>query len=207
MAQSDPEQLATELPSSPTGPAGSSGREQRWLAACLLLVVAVSAIALALRHTRSPSSIATLQEVCPASDEAEESCQLPEYASATREAFPTEAEAQVDWILRYHRPAMVLFYSQICRPCMMMEALVQMVRHDYEPAVTFIEVASDDPDNATLVRRMGVGTIPASFFIMPSGDIKRIGGPMKQLDLRAELASLVAAGQALLPSPTGPPAP
>ena len=97
---------------------------------------------------------------------------------------------------------MVLFYSQICRPCMMMEALVQMVRRDYESIVTFIEVASDEPENAALVRRMRVGTIPASFFITTSGDIKHIAGVMKQQDLRAELAALVAAGQAL-PTSTG----
>jgi thiol:disulfide interchange protein len=208
MVQPGAPQLPAQPPPSRAHPAGRSAH-QSWLAACLLLLVAVSAIAVFLRQARSSSNIAALQgEACPASGEiAAESCQLPEDAAATREPFPAQEAAQVDWVLRHHQPAMVLFYSQLCRPCLMMDALVQMVRRDYEPAVIFIQVVSDHPANAALVHRMGVGSIPASFFVTPSGDSKRVIGLMKQLDLRAELAKLAAAGRALLPTPTGPASP
>jgi thiol:disulfide interchange protein len=176
--------------------------------ACLLLLIAASAVAVFLRHSRSSSSSATPQgEACPAPGETAESCQLPAGSAATPEPFPAQAEAQVDWVLRYQQPAMILFYSNLCRPCMMMDALVQMVRRDYEPAVTFIEVVGDHPANAALVHRMGVGSVPASFFLTPAGDSKRVIGLMKQQDLRAELARLAALAPALLPTPTGTPTP
>jgi hypothetical protein len=193
----------------PAYSAGGPAHQRGWLTPCLLLLIALSAVAVLLRQVRSSSSSATLQgETCPAPGEtAAESCLVPEGAAATLEPYPAQAEAQVDWVLRYHQPAMILFYSNLCRPCLMMDALVQMVRRDYEPAVIFIQVVSDHPANAALVHRMGVGSIPASFFVTPSGDSKRVIGLMKQLDLRAELAKLAAAGRALLPTPTGPASP
>jgi len=209
MAQVGPPQSVTEPSGSPGQPAGGQPHHGRWLAACLVLLVAVCAGTAYLRHTHSPTSVTTPQgEACPASAETTaEACPLPENAAATREPFPTQAEAQVDWVLRYQQPAMVLFYSQICRPCMMMGALVQMVRRDYEPAVTFIAVASDNAANAALVRRMGVGSILAFFFVAPSGESKCVVGLMTQQDLRAELATLASAAQASLPTPTGTPTP
>ena len=207
MGQPDLPQLPAHEPVAPTRPSTTS-RRRRWLAVFLVLLIAATAVTGYWRHARpSPPNTTPQGETCPAPGEtAAASCQLPEDATATREPFPTQAEAQVDWVLRYHQPAMVLFYSQLCRPCMMMDALVQMVHRDYEPAVTFIEVTSDNPANATLVERMGVGSIPASFFIAPSGESKRVIGLMRQQDLRAELAALAAAGQAL-PAPTSPAAP
>jgi hypothetical protein len=89
----------------------------------------------------------------------------------------------------------------------MMEALVQMVRHDYEPDVVFIEVIIDDPANAELLRWAGVGTIPASYFVSRSGEGKKVVGLMKQQDLRAELARLAAEGQSLQGTPTRTPVP
>ncbi len=198
MVQPGTPQAPAGPPSSPAHPAGRSGHPRRWLSACLLLIAA-GAVAVFLRQVRSSSSSATLQgKACPASGEtAAEFCLLPEGGATTPEPYPAQAEAQVDWVLRYRRPAMVLFYSSLCRPCMMMDALVQMVRRDYEPGVIFIEVASDHPANAALVHRMGVGTLPASFFLTPSGDSKRVVGLMKQQDLRAELARLAGSGRAL----------
>ena len=204
MAQPAPSPLPAHEPAAHTRPSTTLARQRRWVAVCLLLlIVAATITAYLLRARSSPAGAALEGESCPAPGETTAaSCLLPENASATREPFPAEAEAQVDWVLRYHQPAMVLFYSRLCKPCMMMEALVQVVRHDYEPTVTFIEVLSDHPGNAALVQRMGVGSIPASVFITASGDSKRIVGLMKQQDLRAELATLAAAGQPLLPTPT-----
>jgi len=202
MTQPGSAQSPIPSPSPPAQPRERLAQRRRWLAACLLLVALV-AVAVVLRQARSSSSGAALQgEACPASGEAAaDSCALPAGTPTTPEPYPAQAAAQVDWVLRYRQPAMVLFYSHLCRPCVMMEALVQMVRRDYEPAVTFIAVASNQSANAALVRRMGVGTIPASFFLSAAGESKRVIGLMKQQELRAELARL-AAGQALPPAPT-----
>ena len=108
------------------------------------------------------------------------------------EPWPSSPSEQAQWALRHHRPAMILFYSTYCRPCMMMDALVQMVKRDYQPDVVFIEVLIDDPANAAILRRAKVGTIPASYFLTRSGEGKRVVGLMKQADLRAELVRIAA---------------
>jgi len=97
--------------------------------------------------------------------------------------------------MRRGQPAMILFHSTLCRPCRMMDALVQMVRRDYEPTVLFIDALTDDPANAEVIAWAKVGTIPASYFLSASGEGKRIAGLMKQADLRQELAALVAGAQ------------
>jgi len=79
---------------------------------------------------------------------------------------------------------MVLFYSQLCRPCMMMDALVQMVHRDYEPAVIFIEVLSDSLPTTHWFGAWESAASRLRFFITPSGDSKSIVGLMKQQDLR-----------------------
>jgi thiol-disulfide isomerase/thioredoxin len=106
--------------------------------------------------------------------------------------WPSSPGEQVQWALRHKQPAMILFYSTYCRPCMMMDALVQMVKRDYQPDVVFIEVLYDDPANAQVLRWAKVGTIPASYFLARSAEAKRFVGLMKQEDLRAELAQIVA---------------
>lgn len=125
---------------------------------------------------------------------ASRSVTTPESVAQPTEAdpFPSTPTAQVQWVLRHKKPAMILFHSTLCRPCMMMDALVQMVRRDYEPTVVFIEVIIDDPANAVLVTQARIGSIPASLFLDRSGKVKRIVGLMKQQDLRAELARLMA---------------
>lgn len=106
--------------------------------------------------------------------------------------YPTTAPEQVKWVLCQHRSAMVLFYSTRCRPCMVMDALVQMVKPDYRHRVVFIEVKYDDPANAGLLRWAKVGTIPASLFVSGSGEVRHVAGQMNQVNLRAELDRIAA---------------
>jgi len=197
------------LSSSPQPPAPVVDSPRRrpgrshWLIAALLVLLLGSGLAWSWWRARSASSATPLQgQACTLSEETPaDSCAIPGTADLDVDPYPTTAEAQVDWVLRHGQPAMVIFYSTICRPCMMMEALVSMVGGDYEPTVTFIRVRSDLPANAALVRRMDVGTIPAFFFIAPSGDTKHVSGVMKQADLRAELDRLVEAAGAVRPTP------
>lgn len=109
--------------------------------------------------------------------------------------YPETAPEQIKWVLCQGQPAMVLFYSTRCRPCMMMDALVQMVKPDYRERVVFIEARYDDPANAGLLRWARVGTIPASLFVTRTGEVKQVAGQMNQVDLRVELNRLAAENQ------------
>lgn len=163
----------------------------RWLVG-LLVLVAVAAILL-LKFRGAVSSTANL----PAVEMAPVAAALTPTTSLFSEdtdPFPAKADpaTQIQWVIRHKKPAMILFHSDLCRPCLMMEALVQLVRRDYEPAVVFIEIVIDDPANANLVRAARIGSIPASLFVDRSGQVKRVVGLMKQQDLRAELARLMS---------------
>ena len=102
---------------------------------------------------------------------------------------------QVEWALRHNRAALILFHSTLCRPCRMMDALVQLVRRDYEPDVVFIDVIVDQPANEEVIRWAKMGSIPAFYFLTPSGEGKRIVGAMTQAELREQLATLQADAQ------------
>ena len=115
--------------------------------------------------------------------------------SGSDDPYPAMPAEQVQWVIRNKKPAMVLVYSTLCRPCRMMDSLVQLVKRDYQPDVVFIEVLYDDPANAPVLRWARVSTIPASYFLSRSGEGKRTVGLMKQEALRAELARIAAADQ------------
>jgi len=112
----------------------------------------------------------------------------PEEASQDDDPFPTDPAAQVDWVLRQKKPAMVIFHSTNCKPCKLMEELVARVRSDYEPDLVFIDVITNERSNLELVQAAGIRSIPTSFFIRSSGQGKRFVGALKEDDLRAELA-------------------
>ncbi|MBC7260468.1 MAG: thioredoxin family protein, partial [Chloroflexi bacterium] len=157
----------------------------RWLIGSLVLVAIVAILLLKFRGAATTSNL-------PVAEMASATAALtptPPPPDEEADPFPSKADpaTQIEWVLRHKKPAMILFHSNLCRPCLMMEALVQMVRRDYEPTVVFIEVVIDDPANADLVRAARVGSIPASFFVDRSGQAKRVVGLMKQQDLRAEL--------------------
>ena len=88
---------------------------------------------------------------------------------------------------------MILYHSTLCRPCRMMDALVQMVRRDYEPQVTFVDVITDQESNRDLVEVAQIHTIPTAVFLSAAGDSKVVAGLMTQQALRAELAALMGA--------------
>nr|MBC7243778.1 hypothetical protein [Chloroflexota bacterium] len=163
----------------------------RWLVGLLVLAAVVAILALKTRGTTSNISNLPAKEMASATTSL---TPTPSPLSEEADPFPSKADpaTQIEWVLRHKKPAMILFHSNLCRPCLMMEALVQMVRRDYEPTVVFIEIVIDDPANADLVRAARIGSIPASLFVDRSGQVKRVVGLMKQQDLRAELARLMS---------------
>lgn len=101
--------------------------------------------------------------------------------------FPSNPAAQVDWVLQNGKPALILFHSTNCKPCIAMSALVESIRPAYEHQVVFIDVVTNDAANAALVRRVGIRSIPTTFFISSSGSGQGYIGLMKEEDVRTEL--------------------
>ena len=111
-------------------------------------------------------------------------------AGVPAQPLPQGPAAQVDWILENGQPAMLLFRSTDCRPCIEMHRLVTKVRGDYERDVFFIDVIVSDTANYELIRRMGVRMIPTSFFVGRDGRAGQAIGVLSEMDLRAALESL-----------------
>ncbi len=106
--------------------------------------------------------------------------------------FPASPAAQIAWLQRQRKPAMILFHSTNCIPCKTMEQLVKKVRVDYEPEVVFVDVITNDRANLTLIRQAMIQAIPTTFFVSSSGQSKRVVGAIKEETLRAELSRLKA---------------
>ncbi|HOU23676.1 MAG: Thioredoxin [Chloroflexi bacterium ADurb.Bin180] len=161
-------------------PSPASTGRWRHAAGALLVVVGVAAVGLAIyaRHQQAQVPMPVSADLA--------NCDLDE-------PYPTSPADQIQWVLCQHRPALVLYYSTDCRPCRMMDALVQMVKPDYAGRVMFIEVRYDDPANVGLLRWGQVGTVPAACFVDASGEVRRVAGTMTQPKLRAELDRIAAA--------------
>ena len=112
--------------------------------------------------------------------------------SATPPAASDDPAAQIEWVERNKKPALIVYHSTNCVPCLKMEALVKTVRRDYEPKVTFIDVLTNVEANVDLWTDAGIRSIPTSDFLSASGEKNRVVGLMVEQDLRAELARLAS---------------
>ena len=116
----------------------------------------------------------------------------PDAAAQEADPFPSRPEAQVEWVVRNRRPAMVLFHSTTCKPCQAMEKAVAKVRPDFEAQVIFIDVVVTDPDNAGLLRQAQIRTIPTSIFVTAAGEAYGFVGAVEEDALRVELSKLMS---------------
>jgi thiol-disulfide isomerase/thioredoxin len=116
----------------------------------------------------------------------------PTAIAAGSDPLPANPAAQVEWIKRNKKPAMLLYHSTNCIPCKEMERLMKLVRADYEPDVVFVKVITNDQANMAEVRRAGIQYIPTIFFVSRSGQSEKVVGAMKEGALRAKLADLKA---------------
>jgi len=112
---------------------------------------------------------------------------------AGNDPYPTGPGAQVDWVLRNQKAAMILFHSTNCKPCIVMDNLVQKVKGDYEPHLVFIDVITNDRSNMELIQQAQIRAIPTSIFLGESGKAKGFVGAMPEDALRAELDNLISA--------------
>ena len=85
---------------------------------------------------------------------------------------------------------MLLYHSTNCKPCILMDNLVKKVRADYEPAVAFVDIITNNPANSEVVRQSGINLIPTSFFVGSDGQSKKVVGAVSEAALRAELNRL-----------------
>lgn len=183
-----------------------SVRRNRLLGTSLIVAAALCILALKAAGVRPGSVQPTVEGRTAGLSEAEPAGDVPSVGGATGNAadgepYPSEPMQQVEWALRHHRPALLLFHSTLCRLCRMMDALVQLVRRDFEPEVVFIDVIVDDPANEEVVRWSNGGSIPAFLFLSGTGEVKRIIGPMTQAALRQELAALMVGSPVQLDIP------
>ncbi len=100
--------------------------------------------------------------------------------------------AQIQWAERNRKPALIVYHSTNCVPCLKMEALVKTVRRDYEPKVTFINVLTNLEANTDLWMDAGIRSIPTSDFRSVSGETNRVVGLMTEQALRTELVRLAS---------------
>jgi len=165
-----------------------------------VVIVAVVGIKIATAQqpgpTASPSDVTVLTSAPnPTAQPATAMGPKPPTATLSTESndpFPANPAAQVQWVTRNKKPAMILYHSTNCIPCKAMEQLVKKVRADYEPAVVFVDVITNDRANLPEIRRAGIQVIPTTFFVSSSGQIKKQVGAMPEDSLRAELARLRA---------------
>jgi len=115
-------------------------------------------------------------------------------AVSARTAGPPASDpaTQIEWVEQNRHPAMIVYHSNNCIPCKAMSTLVEQVRGDYEPRITFIDVLTNDEANLDLLRKAAIQYIPTSFFVSAAGESKRVVGAMSEPALRAELDRLVS---------------
>ena len=170
----------------------------RWIAAGL--VAAVLLVILGIKVARAPAAARNLPTA-----EARSAATLPAMgatsaASSTESTqikqqmapLPTEPAAQLEWVLRYSKPAMILFHSTNCKPCLVMMDIVQRIRTDFEAQIVFIDVVTNERSNAELVRQAQIRSIPTSVFITASGEGYGFIGVMEEEELLAELTKLTS---------------
>jgi len=172
-------------------------RRRRWLAAGLVLAAVLLILFFKMASNSATANLSVAENTAAATMPALDPPAAAPAAQASvvspqTDPLPADPEAQVDWILKNGRPALILFHSTNCKPCIAMTALVEQIRPPYQAGVVFVDVVTNDAANAALVRRAGIRTIPTTFFISRSGEGHGFIGLMQEADLRAELDKLAA---------------
>ena len=119
----------------------------------------------------------------------------PEEQPTATDPFPESPAAQIEWAVRHGKPSLILFHSTTCKPCKIMEDLVQKVRGDYESRIIFVGVVVTNRANADLIRQARIQTIPTTFFVDATGQGRGVMGAMAEDKLRADLDRLAGGGR------------
>ncbi|MFO7695636.1 MAG: thioredoxin family protein, partial [Anaerolineae bacterium] len=111
-------------------------------------------------------------------------------AATSEDGMPADPAGQLLWVEANRHPAMVIYRSTTCIPCVAMGKLIEQVRADYEPEVAFVTVLTDASANILLVRQAGIQAIPTSFFLGRDGQPIKVLGAMDESTLRDRLQAL-----------------
>ena len=162
----------------------------RWLAGGLVVAAILFIVFFKMSSSPTTANLSVAETGAAATMPALDSSPAAPAATAS-DPFPAQPDAQVDWVIRNGRPALFLFHSTNCKPCIAMTELIEKIRPDYEGKIVVVDVITNDAANATLVRRAGIQSIPTTFFIASSGSGQGYIGLMKEEDVRAELDKLL----------------
>ena len=99
-------------------------------------------------------------------------------------------EAQFDKYLKDGKPTFAFFHSTTCQSCIVMMDIVNQVYPEFKDDVALVDVNVYDPQNANLLQRAGINSIPTLVFIDRKGQGTISIGVMEVDQLRQELQAL-----------------
>jgi len=116
------------------------------------------------------------------------------YTLPGAESGSRSAQEKLDDLMSEGKPVMVFFYSDACRSCQELKAVMNEVYPDFQNSVALVEVNVYEEENQELVEQTGVQITPTTLFIDASGHKLLVPETMTAEELRARLAVL-AGGQ------------
>jgi thiol:disulfide interchange protein len=111
-------------------------------------------------------------------------------SSQTPAPTNSSPEVQLEQYLEEGKPVFAFFHSNNCHSCIVMMDTVERVFPEFEGAVGLVDVNVYDPQNAALLRRAGISSIPTQVFIDCHGEATGSIGVMETEALREQLILL-----------------
>ena len=99
-------------------------------------------------------------------------------------------EAQFDRYMKEGKPTFAFFHSTNCHSCIVMMATVAQVYPEFKDNLALVDVDVYDSQNANLLRRARINSIPTLVFIDRKGQVKVSIGVMQADQLRTQLRIL-----------------
>lgn len=93
------------------------------------------------------------------------------------------------WKFKGNKPCVVDFYADWCKPCKMMEPVMEKLAHEYEGKVNFYKVNVDD--NKELSQVYGISSIPFFLFCPMNGQPQASMGMKTEDEMRKAIESIL----------------
>lgn len=104
----------------------------------------------------------------------------------TSQASSSVAEAASESIGMEKGPKVIDFYATWCKPCKMMNPIVEAMKKKYGKQIAFEAVDIDQ--NQFMAMHYQVNAVPTFFFISRKGKAQRVEGSMSESDFDSKLA-------------------
>ena len=102
-------------------------------------------------------------------------------------------EVQLEEALSAGKPALAFFHSNNCEQCLIMIHTVEQVYPEFRDSVALVDINVYDPNNETLMGKVGLQYIPTLIFFDQQGQDQTHVGVMTAEILRQRLSSLTGA--------------